>query len=162
MYDKSLIALTECRCVCHDQIYGKDYSHVWKEIVSPRWAISRFDRCEQNPKWNFRLSWESPSIQSAWLQTSEGFSEMKSVILHKSLYPLYSHCDPDAEAITAGVTWSWQCQTHHCCSLLPACRTINLQPAGPTLQLLALRMWWVDPWRRVLNEHIVLVSMRFP
>lgn len=102
-----------------------------KKNIFVSWAISHFDHWEKSPKWNFRLNWESPAIKSAWLQTSEGFSEMKTVILCKSLYPLYSHCDPAAEAITAGVTWSWQCQTRHCCSLWPARRPINLQPAGP-------------------------------
>lgn len=40
------------------------------------------------------------------LQTSEGFSEIKTVILCKSLYPLYSHRDPAAGVITARATWS--------------------------------------------------------
>lgn len=40
------------------------------------------------------------------LQTSEGFSEIKTVILCKSLYPLYSHRDPAARVITARATWS--------------------------------------------------------
>lgn len=86
----------------HDQIYGKGLESCGKKkffglgeqfhtLATGSKTPSGILDCAENPN----LS----------LQTSEGFSEIKTVILCKSLYPLYSHRDP-AGVITARATWS--------------------------------------------------------